>query len=222
MLVLDTCLQVKDILEEGREVLMHAVLDRAVSENPQVKSFIISHISNILSSTAPETPDLRQRIREAFQCNEIEMLMEPNELSRYYRLGSLEGNMIFESPNELPRVVMLEMTLNTFGFDMDLIEIGMEGKSYELIVKALFGNDGFFPDIIMKTTLYATDKMPAELTEVLDNMLPFMGNEETGATPLPVTGPAPSGDMSRPFRCPAPSGVPPLPVTGVPPLLTFD
>jgi len=26
-----------------------------VEENPQVKSFIISHISNILSSTAPET-----------------------------------------------------------------------------------------------------------------------------------------------------------------------
>jgi len=72
-------------LLQGREVLMRAVLDRAASvqkrvaaylilmknptpaelaqlaaallgeENPQVKSFIISHISNILSSTAPET-----------------------------------------------------------------------------------------------------------------------------------------------------------------------
>ncbi|XP_039546012.1 apolipoprotein B-100 [Pimephales promelas] len=193
--------------EEGREVLMRAVLDRAASvqkrvaaylilmknptpaelaqlaaallveENPQVKSFIISHISNILSSTAPETLDSRQKIREAFQGNEIEMLMEPNELSRYYRLGSLEGNMIFESSNELPREVMLEMTLNAFGFDMDLIEIGMEGKGFEPIVEALFGDDGFFPDTIMKTTLYATDKMPNELNEVLDNMLPFMGND---------------------------------------------
>ncbi|XP_039521759.1 apolipoprotein B-100-like isoform X3 [Pimephales promelas] len=193
--------------EEGREVLIRAVLDRAASvqkrvaaylilmknptpaelaqlaaallgeENPQVKSFIISHISNILSSTAPETLDLRQKIREAFQGNEIEMLMEPNELSRYYRLGSLEGNMIFESSNELPREVMLEMTLNAFGFDMDLIEIGMEGKGFEPIVEALFGDDGFFPDTIMKTTLYATDKMPIELNEVLDNMLPFMGND---------------------------------------------
>ncbi|XP_039527523.1 apolipoprotein B-100-like isoform X2 [Pimephales promelas] len=189
--------------EEGREVLMRAVLDRAASvqkrvaaylilmknptpaelaqlaaallgeENPQVKSFIISHISNILSSTAPETLDLKQKIREAFQGNEIEMLMEPNELSRYYRLGSLEGNMIFESSNELPREVMLEMTLNAFGFDMDLIE----GKGFEPIVEALFGDDGFFPDTIMKTTLYATDKMPIELNEVLDNMLPFMGND---------------------------------------------
>lgn len=53
----------------------------------------------------------------------------------------------------------------------------MEGKGFEPIVEALFGDDGFFPDTIMKTTLYATDKMPIELNEVLDNMLPFMGND---------------------------------------------
>jgi len=53
----------------------------------------------------------------------------------------------------------------------------MEGKGFDPIVEALFGDDGFFPDTIMKTTLYATDKMPIELNEVLDNMLPFMGND---------------------------------------------
>ncbi|KAK9957004.1 hypothetical protein ABG768_014702 [Culter alburnus] len=193
--------------EEGREVLLHAVLDRTASiqkrvaaylilmknpthaeldqlaaalhveENLQVKSFIISHISNILTSTAPEILDLRQKIQEAFQGNEIEMLTESTKFSRYYRLGSLEGNMIFESPNELPREVMVEMTLNAFGFDMDLIEIGMEGKGFDPIVEAIFGEDGFFPDTIMKTTLYATDKMPAQLNEVLDNMLPIMRND---------------------------------------------
>ncbi|KAF4099959.1 hypothetical protein G5714_020085 [Onychostoma macrolepis] len=193
--------------EEGREVLMHAVLDRAASvqkrvaaylilmknptpaelaqlaaavhveENRQAKSFIISHITNILSSTAPETLDLRWKVREAFQGNEIGMIMEPIKLSRYYRLGSLEGNMIFESPNELPREVMLEMTLNAFGFEMDFIEIGMEGKGFDPIVEAIFGDDGFFPDTVMKTTLYATDNMPAQLSEVLDNMLPIMRNE---------------------------------------------
>jgi len=78
-------------------------------------------------------PSLKQKIREAFQGNEIEMLMEPNELSRYYRLGSLEGNMIFESSNELPREVMLEMTLNAFGFDMDLIEVQSSIKVQHLI-----------------------------------------------------------------------------------------
>lgn len=61
------------------------------------------------------------------------MLMEPDELSRYYRLGSFEGNMIFESPNELPREVMLEMTLNAFGFDMDLIEVQRSIKVQHLL-----------------------------------------------------------------------------------------
>ncbi|XP_073708955.1 apolipoprotein B-100 [Garra rufa] len=193
--------------KEGREVLMHAVLDRNASvqkrvaaylilmknptpadlaqlaaavhveKNHQVKSFIISHITNILSSTSLENLDLRQMVQEAFQGNEIGMFMELTELSRYYRLGSLEGNMIFESPNELPREVMLEMTLNAFGFDMDFIEIGMEGKGFEPIVEALFGDDGFFPDTVMKAALYAADNMPAQLSEVLDNMLPIMTND---------------------------------------------
>ncbi|XP_043074689.1 apolipoprotein B-100 isoform X2 [Puntigrus tetrazona] len=193
--------------EEGREVLMDALLDKDASvqkrvaayliliknptpaelaqlaasvhleENRQAKSFIISHITNILSSTAPETLDLRWKVQEAFQGNEIGMIMESTKISRYYRFGSLEGNMIFESPDELPREVMLEMTLNAFGFDMDFIEIGMEGKGFESIVEALFGEDGFFPDTIMKTTLYASDNMPSQLNYVLDNILPIMRNE---------------------------------------------
>lgn len=52
----------------------------------------------------------------------------------------------------------------------------MEGKGFEPFVEALFGEDGFFPDIVMKSIIYATDKMPAELNEVWDNMLPIMNN----------------------------------------------
>ncbi|XP_002665852.3 apolipoprotein B-100 [Danio rerio] len=192
--------------EEGREVLMHTVLDKVASvqkrvaaylilmknptpaelaqlaaaleieKNHEAKSFIISHISSIMASTAPETLNLRQNIQNAFQGNDIEMAMKSTQFSRHYRLGSLEGNFIFESPDNLPREVMLEMTLNAFGLDMDLIEIGMEGKGFEPILEALFGEDGFFPDIVMKSILYATDKMPAELNEVWDNMLPNLNN----------------------------------------------
>lgn len=53
----------------------------------------------------------------------------------------------------------------------------MEGKGFDPIVEALFGDDGFFPDTVMKTTLYATNNMPAQLSEVLDNILPVMRNE---------------------------------------------
>lgn len=53
----------------------------------------------------------------------------------------------------------------------------MEGKDFDPIVEALFGDDGFFPDTVMKSTLYATDNMPVQLSEVLDNILPVMRNE---------------------------------------------
>lgn len=53
----------------------------------------------------------------------------------------------------------------------------MEGKDFDPIVEALFGDDGFFPDTVMKSTLYATDNMPVQLSEVLDNILPAMRNE---------------------------------------------
>lgn len=59
----------------------------------------------------------------AFQSNEVGTLMDPTKFSRFYKMGSLEGNMIFESPEELPRELMLEMTLDAFGFDMDLVEV---------------------------------------------------------------------------------------------------
>ncbi|XP_055041957.2 apolipoprotein B-100 [Misgurnus anguillicaudatus] len=193
--------------EEGREVLMHVVLDGSAAiqkrvaaylilmkdprsaelerlasalhdeGNLQAKSFIISHISNILSSTVPETLKLRQKILDAFQGNEVGTLMDPSKFSRFYQMGSLEGNMIFEFPEEMPREVMLDMTLNAFGFDMDLVEIGMEGKGFEPLVESLFGANGFFPDTAMKTIFYAADKMPIQVNDVLNNIIPGLRND---------------------------------------------
>ncbi|XP_065112516.1 apolipoprotein B-100 isoform X1 [Paramisgurnus dabryanus] len=192
---------------EGREVLMDVVLDGSAAiqkrvaaylilmkdprsaelarlasalhteGNLQAKSFIISHISNILSSTVPETLKLRQKILDAFQGNDVETLMDPSKFSRFYQMGSLEGNMIFESPEEMPREVMLDMTLNAFGFDMDLVEIGMEGKGFEPLVESLFGVNGFFPDTAMKTIFYAADKMPIQVNDILNNIIPGLRND---------------------------------------------
>ncbi|KAI7799514.1 putative apolipoprotein B-100 [Triplophysa rosa] len=193
--------------EQGREVLMSAVLDRAAvvqkrvaaylilmkdptsaelsqvaealraEENLQTKSFIISHMSNILSSTAPETMQLKQKILGAFQSNKVGTLMDPTKFSRFYKMGSLEGNMIFESPEELPRELMLEMTLDAFGFYMDLVEIGMEGKGFEPFIEALFGINGFFPDTAMKTIFYAANKIPLQVNDVLNDIVPVLRND---------------------------------------------
>uniref|UniRef100_A0A3B4T6U1 Apolipoprotein B n=1 Tax=Seriola dumerili TaxID=41447 RepID=A0A3B4T6U1_SERDU len=190
--------------EESREVLMQVLLDSTSpvqkriaaylvlmkdpqphevaqlanaltnEQDKQVKSFVISHITNILSSTEPETQSLRQRIHEALQGNEIGPIMDPIKFSRNYKIGSVEGNMIFEGTSYLPKELMLEMTLKAFGYEIDMMEIGMEGKGFEPTVEALFGENGFFPDTALKTMYFVSDNMPLRVNEILQNMLPAM------------------------------------------------
>ncbi|XP_028253696.1 apolipoprotein B-100-like [Parambassis ranga] len=188
--------------EEGREVLMQVLLNNASptqkriaaylvlmkdpqpseltqlanalpnEQDQQVKSFIISHMTNILSTTGPETQELRQKILDAIQGNEIGPIMDPTKFSRNYKIGSLEGNMIFEGASYLPKEVMLEMTLKAFGFDIDMMEVGMEGKGFEPTVDALFGENGFFPDTVMKTMYFVSDNLPTTVNEILQNIVP--------------------------------------------------
>ncbi|XP_026173749.1 apolipoprotein Bb, tandem duplicate 1 [Mastacembelus armatus] len=143
-------------------------------QNIQVKSFVMSHIVNILSSTDPETKELRQRIRNAMQDNSIESIMDPTKLSRNYKIGSVEGNMIFEGTSYLPREVMLDMTLKAFGFEFDMMEVGMEGKGFEPTVDALFGENGFFPDTALKAMYFVSDNVPQHVNEILQNILPVL------------------------------------------------
>uniref|UniRef100_A0AAX7T336 Vitellogenin domain-containing protein n=1 Tax=Astatotilapia calliptera TaxID=8154 RepID=A0AAX7T336_ASTCA len=181
--------------EEGREEFMQVLLDSTspmqkriaaylvLMKNPQlselarvqnalpniqdqqVKSFVISHITNILSSSGSETQD-------AIQGNEIGPIMDPTKFSRNYKFGSLEGNMIFEGTSYLPKEVMLEMTLKAFGYDIDMVEIGMEGTGFEPTVEALFGENGFFPDTAMQTMYFVSDNMPQRIREVMQNVIP--------------------------------------------------
>ncbi|XP_013871149.1 apolipoprotein Bb, tandem duplicate 1 isoform X2 [Austrofundulus limnaeus] len=143
-------------------------------ENNQVKSFVVSHINNILSSTETETQELKQKIQDALQSNEIDSATDPINFSRHYKIGSLEGNMIFEEVGYLPKEVMLELTLKAFGFEIDMLEIGIDGKGFEPTVEALFGQNGFFPDTALKTMYYVSENMPRAVTDVLENIVPAL------------------------------------------------
>lgn len=57
------------------------------------------------------------------QGNEIGPTMDPIKFSRNYKIGSVQGNMIFEGVSYLPKEVMLEMTLRAFGFEIDMMEV---------------------------------------------------------------------------------------------------
>ncbi|KAK1875575.1 Apolipoprotein B-100 [Dissostichus eleginoides] len=190
--------------EEGREILMQVLLDGASpmqkriaaylvlmkdpqptelaqladalpnEQDQQVKSFVISHVTNILSSTEPATQELRQKILDALQGNEVGAPMDPTKFSRNYKIGSVEGNMFFEGSSYLPKEVMLEMTLKAFGYDIDMMEVGMEGNGFEPTVEALFGKNGFFPDTALETMYFVSENMPLRVNEILQNMLPAL------------------------------------------------
>uniref|UniRef100_A0A3P9NJZ8 Apolipoprotein Bb, tandem duplicate 1 n=1 Tax=Poecilia reticulata TaxID=8081 RepID=A0A3P9NJZ8_POERE len=142
--------------------------------NQQFRSFVISHITNILSSSEPETEDLRQKIQNALQGNEIGPTMDPIKFSRNYKIGSVQGNMIFEGVSYLPKEVMLEMTLRAFGFEIDMMEIGMTGEGFEPTIEALFGENGFFPDTALKTMYFVSENMPQAVNEILENAIPAL------------------------------------------------
>uniref|UniRef100_A0A3B3V357 Apolipoprotein Bb, tandem duplicate 2 n=1 Tax=Poecilia latipinna TaxID=48699 RepID=A0A3B3V357_9TELE len=142
--------------------------------NQQFRSFVISHITNIQSSTEPETEDLRRKIQDALQGNEIGPTMDPIKFSRNYKIGSVQGNMIFEGVSYLPKEVMLEMTLRAFGFEIDMMEIGMTGEGFEPTIEALFGENGFFPDTALKTMYFVSENMPQAVNEILENAIPAL------------------------------------------------
>ncbi|XP_005160686.1 apolipoprotein Bb, tandem duplicate 1 isoform X1 [Danio rerio] len=191
--------------DEGREVLMKVIFDKAApiqkrvaaylivmkdpqptelaqlvaalpnNKNCQAMSFVNSHLRNILSSTTSETGELRVKILNALQGNEISTSTDPTKFSRNYKIGSLEGNVIFESEELLPNEVILEMTLNAFGYDVDMFEIGLNGKGLEPTVDALIGIDGFFRDTMQKTINYAADKVPRG-NDIMQSMFPTLWN----------------------------------------------
>lgn len=54
----------------------------------------------------------------------------------------------------------------------------MEGKGLDPTVEALFGPNGFFPDTVMKTIFYASDKMPSQIKEILKTIIPALNDNK--------------------------------------------
>ncbi|XP_070843273.1 apolipoprotein B-100-like [Chaetodon trifascialis] len=170
-------------------ILMRSPLDSDIDmvkkllkqeQNDQIKSFVTSHIYNIISSTDSETQKLGMKIMDALQDTEVTTHNDYTTKSRNYKLGvahenmqaSIQGNIIFDPSSQMPREAMLETTLKVFGFNMNIWEVGLQGKGFEPTVDALFGKNGFFPDTLCKALYWTVDKIPQ-----LDIFLPAPESE---------------------------------------------
>ncbi|KAJ8269867.1 hypothetical protein GJAV_G00107700 [Gymnothorax javanicus] len=153
-------------------------------QDPQAKSFVASHLANVLSSTDPASRPMREKITEALQGNEVPAALEFSKFSRNYKMSNaLGGNVIFDSTGYLPKEVMLETTLKAFGYDLDVMEVPenilreisqnvnklvMELKSHEspdaLVYLKLLGAElGFISTNEMETMAYSAVKIADHL-----------------------------------------------------------
>ncbi|KAM8931828.1 apolipoprotein B-100 [Lycaon pictus] len=150
-------------------------------QNEQVKNFVASHIANILNSEELYIKDLKKLVEGALKGSQLPTIMDFSKFSRNYHLsksvslpsldpisGKIEGNLIFDPNNYLPKESMLKTTLTIFGLaPADLFEIGLEGKGFEPTLEALFGKQGFFPDSVNKALYWVDDQVPDHVSKVL-------------------------------------------------------
>ncbi|MGH0136677.1 UNVERIFIED_CONTAM: hypothetical protein FKN15_037528 [Acipenser sinensis] len=158
----------------------------------QVKSFVASHIANILESEEPSVQDLKRKVEEALKGNQLPDAMDFRKFSRNYHVShtipdnifgfeplttTVGGNMIFDPTGYMPREAMLQTTLQAFGNTIDMFEFGLDGNGFEPSLDALFGEKGFFPDSALKAMYWVNNKLPESINEVLKN---WFGHNKDG------------------------------------------
>ncbi|XP_059516435.1 apolipoprotein B-100 isoform X1 [Myotis daubentonii] len=161
-------------------------------QNEQVKNFVASHIANILNSDEFYVQSLKELVKEALKDSQLPTVMDFRKFSRNYQfsksvslpsltpfLTKLEGNLIFDPNNYLPKESMLKTTLTVFGFESaDLFELGLEGKGFEPTLEAFFGKQGFFPDSVNKALYWVDGKVPDHVSEVLVDHFGFIKDDK--------------------------------------------
>ncbi|NXX93594.1 APOB protein, partial [Centropus bengalensis] len=160
-------------------------------KNEQVKSFIASHIANILDSEEIGIEDLKNRVKEALKGNQLPTAKDFRKFSQNYQISKrvsvpgvdpvsakVEGNVIFDPASYVPKETMLKTTLNVYGFGpSDIFELGLDGKGFEPTLEALFGEKGFFPDAASKALYWVDSKVPKQISKVLSD---YFGYSQDG------------------------------------------
>ncbi|XP_030645296.1 apolipoprotein B-100 [Chanos chanos] len=140
-------------------------------QNRQVKSFVSSHVANVLNFDDSRGRGLRDFITQNgpghIVSNPTSFLSSHNSRMEVPETVSMESNIIYDSDSYMPKEIMLETVLKAFDVDSQMMEIGLEAEGFEPTIEALFGKNGFFPDTISKTMFWASEKVP----KVLENWI---------------------------------------------------
>nr|XP_056712871.1 apolipoprotein B-100 [Euleptes europaea] len=158
----------------------------------QVKSFVASHIANILDSEEPGVQSLKEKVQHALKGAQVPAAKDFRRFSQNYLVSKtlsmpgldplsakVEGNLLFDSSSYVPKESMLKTTLQLYGLSpVDIFEIGLEGKSFEPTLEAMFGPKGFFPDSASKALYWVDGKVSDDVSKTLSEYFGYSKDEK--------------------------------------------
>ena len=122
----------------------------------QVGSFIWTHMGNLQETNSKIGGKLfLKRIigsdylqnRWSSDVRKFSRNFEVSHFSNDWRLGgTAESNVIFSEKSFIPRSMMMNLTLNLFGENVNVFEVGGRLEGYENLLEEMFGPDGYFKD----------------------------------------------------------------------------
>ena len=119
-----------------------------------VGSFEWTHLTNLqeTQSLSPSKIFAKKMVGDRFLKNKWNT--DVRKFSRYFETSyhakelqvgaTVEGNLIFSQESYLPRSAMVNLTINVFGENLNLLEVGGRAEGFEPLVEGIFGPDGRF------------------------------------------------------------------------------
>ncbi|KAM9777528.1 apolipoprotein B-100 [Neosynchiropus ocellatus] len=130
-----------------------------IERDGQLKNFVVSHLRNIQNSKEPQLQKIREYIASSLKDQPPAKILG---MSRNFKLdlplGSVQSNVIFDGSNTLPKELLLETTLKAFDLNQNVFEVGVEGTGFQPSIDALFGKNGFFPDVVSRAMYWSSDR----------------------------------------------------------------
>ena len=154
-LALMTC-PTENIIENIKTILVNEEIN-------QVGSFIWTHMVNLQETKSKIGGKLfLKRIigsdflknRWSSDVRKFSRNFEISHFSNDWRIGgTAESNLIFSEKSFIPRSVMMNLTLNLFGENVNVFEVGGRLEGYDNLLEEMFGPDGYFKDDTVRNFL---------------------------------------------------------------------
>uniref|UniRef100_A0AAY4AYW0 Vitellogenin domain-containing protein n=1 Tax=Denticeps clupeoides TaxID=299321 RepID=A0AAY4AYW0_9TELE len=120
-------------------------------ENIEVQSFVASHMANILTSRDPALEETKISLKDIFGDEmPVPLKNSRNYNTELFKMATMQSNMIFDPLNKIPKEFSLKSTLKAMGFNKDIFEFGLESEGTGPASEALFGDKGFFTELLSK------------------------------------------------------------------------